>query len=552
MMELPEPSGRSFSSLIINIESGQLKIPQFQRDFVWNKEKSAQLIDSILKGYPIGTLIFWKTKERLRDVKNIGQINFPQPERGDYVEYVLDGQQRLTSIYASIKGEKIQRENGNIDDFSEIYIDLTANEDDEEIVTINYKDKDESSLIKLSELINGTITQLNQYPNEYHEKLSLYQQRINSYTYSIIQIRNSPLDIATEVFTRINTSGKPLSLFEIMVAKTYDPEKFDLAEKYRELIESLQPLDYETISDTTILQIISIILKKESSKKVILKLDKQKFIDIWEPTVDAIERAVEYLKGTFRIPVSNLLPYSPLIAPFAYFFYHHPDKPEGNQKRYLEDFFWRCVLSERYSSGQDSKLSQDIKRIDRILIDERPKYDFSVNTSAEYIKENGYFNSGRGYIKGILCLYAYHQPKSFNDGSIVNIGNYYLKQSNSKNYHHFFPKAYLTKQGIDNSEINHILNITLVDDFLNKRKIKDKSPSEYMNEFLDGIGYNNEEDKKSELSGWMKTHLIDLDNFGIWEDDYEKFIDLRAEKISEELEKRIIRGKLSEENQTRF
>jgi len=71
-MDLPEPASRQFSNLINDITTGSLKIPQFQRDFVWNIKKSSELLDSIVKGYPIGTFILWKTKERLRAVKNIG------------------------------------------------------------------------------------------------------------------------------------------------------------------------------------------------------------------------------------------------------------------------------------------------------------------------------------------------------------------------------------------------------------------------------------------------------------------------------------------------
>jgi len=63
-MNLPEPIPKQFSTLISDIECGRLKIPQFQRNFVWEIKKSANLLDSIIKGYPIGTFIFWKTKER--------------------------------------------------------------------------------------------------------------------------------------------------------------------------------------------------------------------------------------------------------------------------------------------------------------------------------------------------------------------------------------------------------------------------------------------------------------------------------------------------------
>lgn len=367
-LQLPQHQPYDFSTLINAIETGQVKIPQFQRDFVWTRQKSAGLIDSIVKGYPIGTFIFWRTKERLRSVRNIGNQVLPEPEDGEFVDYVLDGQQRLTSLFASLRGITLAKENGKENDFSEIFIDLKAQESDQIVIT-DTEERNEKELISIVNLLNGGLKLLGSYPEEYHDKLDAYKNRISSYQYSVIQVKNAPIDIATEIFTRINVGGKPLSLFEIMVAKTYDHDKqFDLAEKFQELVDSLRPLDYETISDATVLQTISIVLTKECKRKVILKLDKQDFIDTWDRSVDAIQRTVEYFRNYYRIPVSQLLPYNALIVPFSYFFFHHKDKPIGDNQRFLEDFFWRCALSGRYSSSVESKLSQDIKRIDQNLI----------------------------------------------------------------------------------------------------------------------------------------------------------------------------------------
>jgi hypothetical protein len=88
-VNLPEPQSLTFSSLMSDIEKGIIKIPQFQRDFVRSKDKSAKLLDSIVKGYPIGTFIFWKTKEELRALRNLGGLNLPPTPEGDYIQYVL-------------------------------------------------------------------------------------------------------------------------------------------------------------------------------------------------------------------------------------------------------------------------------------------------------------------------------------------------------------------------------------------------------------------------------------------------------------------------------
>ncbi|MDD5457738.1 MAG: DUF262 domain-containing protein [Candidatus Margulisbacteria bacterium] len=388
-MNLPEPHTLSFSTLMSEIDKGIIKIPQFQRDFVWNKKKSCRLMDSIVKGYPIGTFIFWKTNERLRAIRNIGGIELPEASKGEFIQYVLDGQQRLTSLYATLKGLSIQRDDVQ-EDFSEMYIDLEVEENDD-VVIFNIEDKDKSKIIKLKDLLFGSFQLLNDYPKEFHNKIDEYRKRIQSYNFSVILIKEASIDVATDIFTRINVGGKPLSVFEIMVAKTFDSEKnFDLAEKYQALIENISEIDYETIADATVLQTVSTLLTNECSKKQILNLKKQNFIDIWDEAEDAILSAVEYFRNFYRIPVSQLLPYNALVVPFAYFFYHHKDRPTGDKQRYLQDFFWRSSLSGRYSSSLESKLAQDIKRVDKILKDDLPRYDYAIDTSPEFIKNNGF------------------------------------------------------------------------------------------------------------------------------------------------------------------
>lgn len=531
-MNLPKPQYSTFSFLLNDIERGIIKIPQFQRNFVWSMDKAANLMDSMLKGYPIGTFIFWKTKERLRSIRNLGGIEMPEPPTDDYIQYVLDGQQRLTSVFVTLKGLKITREDTD-EDFSQMYIDLLANEN-EKIVITDISEKNPKNIIKLTELIFGGLTLLAALPNEHHKKLEEYKQRINSYSFPTVLVDDVSIEVATEIFARINEGGKGLSVFEIMVAKTFDIERnFDLKEKYDEFILKVMDVDYETISDSTILQCLASILKKECSKKVILQLDKVEFINIWSKVINSIEIAIEYFRGYYRIPVSELLPYNALIVPFSYYFFHHKDKPNGIQQKYLQDFFWRTSLSERYSHSLETKLSQDITRIDSILNNKCPNYDYPVEYNINYIIENGTFSVSRSYIKAILCLYAYQQPKSFGDNSIVHISNDWLKQANSKNYHHFFPKSFMKNKDFSEQRINNVLNITIVDEHLNKREIGKKAPSKYMCKF---------KEENDNLHQTMETHLInDIDGFGIWNDDYEKFISKRAELVSKEIEKRILK-----------
>jgi uncharacterized protein with ParB-like and HNH nuclease domain len=83
-MQQPENQSKKYSSLFNRIDEGHVKIPQFQRDFVWTKDQTARLIDSIIKGYP-GTFIFWKSREELRYIRNIDNVQLPPVPKGDAV-----------------------------------------------------------------------------------------------------------------------------------------------------------------------------------------------------------------------------------------------------------------------------------------------------------------------------------------------------------------------------------------------------------------------------------------------------------------------------------
>jgi hypothetical protein len=530
-MNLPEPQSVTFTSLFAEIENGTIKIPQFQRNFVWSKAKSAKLLDSIVKGYPIGTFIIWKTNERLRSIRNLGGVLLPETPKGDAVKYVLDGQQRLTSLFVTLKGLTIKREDQD-EDFSQFWVDLTVSEH-EEIILMEAADRDEKELIQLKDLLSGDFAYLASFPKALQDKIRTYKNRIESYQFSAILMKDAAIDVATEVFTRLNVGGEPLSVFEIMVAKTYDTEKnFDLAERFNELITDLQTVDYDTLSSATVLQTVSVLIRRDCRKKEILNLPKHDVIKTWPEAVDAIRTSVDYFRNYYRIPVSRLLPYPALIIPFAYFFYKHPDKPTGDRQKFLQDLFWRISLGGRYSQSLETRVAQDIARVDGILKGKLPTYDWAVDVSPEFIEKNGYFSTSRSFVKAILCVLAHKEPKSFIDNSIVRLDNSFLKQANSKNYHHFFPKSWLEKHGEEWGRINHVANITLVDDFLNKRVIRAQSPKAYMKEFIA---------KNPDIEKCMSTHLIKLnDNFGVMTDDYERFFAGRCKAISRELSKLII------------
>lgn len=533
--EQPKPDSKKYSDLINEIQKGIIKIPKFQRDFVWTIDKTAKLLDSILKGYPIGTFILWQTDERINDIKNVGNLNIPDTPDGVKVQYVLDGQQRITSLFAAYLGAHIQKVGEKkVTDYGNIVVNLDAdiNDNDEQVIT---EEPTGEKFISLSDVLNfmDRMTDIkDRFSDEDFKKIHAYSRAFDTYDFSTVILRKEDIESAIEVFTRINTGGQTLTLFEIMSAKTYDePQRFDMQVKWEDFIKELKEIKYEGISSSVVLSLLALLLSrtKECKRKTILALDKQSIIDSWDSVISALKDSVDYFRTTYRIPVSQLLPYDSLLVPFAYFFHVNNGKPDGNQRKYLEEFFWRISLSSRYSSSTESKLAQDIKRIDQILSGQRPDYsDIKVYLDSPQTLIDTNFSAGNSYCKAVLCLLAYQEPKDFQDNGKVILDNSWLKVASSKNYHHFFPKAYLKNKTVLNS--NSLVNITFVSDHLNKRKIGAKAPSQYIVDF---------QDENSQINKALQTHFIDLEGFGIESNDYETFLQARAKLIYQELKSRI-------------
>ena len=536
MRSQPKPDSKKYADLISEIENGIIKVPKFQRDFVWSIEKTAKLLDSILKGYPIGTFILWETDERINDIKNVGNLEIPPTPEGRQVQYVLDGQQRITSLYAAYLGARIKKVgHKKITDYKSIVVNLDTdiNDNDSQVITAEPTGE---KYLPLSDVLHFSYSKAKSLSETFDdgelERINAYSTAFKTYEFSIVFLRQEDIDSAIEVFTRINTGGQTLTLFEIMAAKTYDEQQeFDMQVKWSSFTEDLSDIKYEGISSSVILSVLSLIISttKECKRKTILGLSKQDIIEHWDSVISAMRQSIEYFRSTYRIPVSRLLPYDSLLVPFTYFFYHQKHKPSAEQREYLEEFFWRMSLSFRYAGSTESKLAQDVRRIDRILANERPSYNnIQVYLDSPQFLIDTTFTANSSYCKAVLCLLAYQEPKDFQDNGKVILDNAWLKVASSRNYHYFFPRNYLKIK--NKSRSNSLVNITLVREDFKKRKIGATPPSKYICSL---------EKENADMRSALDSHLISIDGYGIESDDYDIFLQARAKRIYDELKSRI-------------
>ena len=538
-MSNPHPDFKKWQDLLMLLETGKLKIPKFQREFIWKPDKTGKLLDSIVRGFPIGTFILWKSDTPLAAVKELAGVKFPKTPDGESVFYILDGQQRLASLFVSIKGEKITDPNNpkNLIDYGKFYVNLEKDPMsayDESLVTFEPPTSGEKS-ITIYDLLNQPFTFFTkQYDQKYHNRIVEYQNKFNTYEFSIIEIVNADLEKAVEIFNRINTTGKALTTFEIMVALTYSEKPpFDLLEKYDALQTDLNKIEYALDDEgKVIIQTISVFLKGNCKRSTIISLNKLDVSHIWDNVVKAIKEAISYFQTELKIPVHKLLPYPVLVLPFAYFYYKNGFKPPNKKQiEFLNKYFWKCSFSERFSSAVETNIYEDIPKIDDIVKNQSPTYGAGyklilTNDDLKSLK----FTTGRSVCKAILSILASKGPTSFRTGTAVRLDNSWLTNSNSKNYHHFFPKDFLKKRGMKNPNV--ISNITFQGGHDNKKEIRTKAPSQYIGSF--------QKTNKNLAKEMKANHLIgDLKDFGILSDNYAKFIKKRTDLIYQEINSRI-------------
>jgi hypothetical protein len=220
------------------------------------------------------------------------------------------------------------------------------------------------------------------------------------------------------------------------------------------------------------------------------------------------------------------------MVPLTFFFHKIRNKKATKRQRLLiEQWMYCTAYNYRYSSGAESKIIEDLDRMARIASDqEETSYPGQEMRVDPMYLTTWNFSASDACCKLILCLFAYNEPKSFDSNGLVNLDNSNLKIATSRNFHHFFPKAHLKKHQKDASA-NLIANITLVDGYSNKHKIRDKAPSAYISKF---------EKENDEINETMKSHLItDVEKFGIYDDNYDVFIKMRCREIARQINRKL-------------
>ncbi|MBM3472791.1 MAG: DUF262 domain-containing protein [Armatimonadetes bacterium] len=510
----------TYAELVSDIEGGVLKIPDFQRDFDWGIERTLRLLDSLAKGYPIGSFLFWDTQEPYGSVRNIGGLALPDTPEGRDVTYVLDGQQRITSLYAAAKGAQIEGR------AYRVYCDLSTDPSDGEFFSCHAGDP--SRCVELSELIGPD--QHIAYDRLAEEARPCFNRVRDAFRLShwpVIRVKHQPLDVVCEMFERLNRGGMELDTFDIMVAKTWTPD-FSLRERCDEVARALENKGFGRAADTTILQAVAAQLVGSIKEREILRIKREEIISAWDSATEAVRHAVDFVRQTLGVPGIRLLPYPAVLVVLSFFFRKRGlVAPDRRQAERLMQYYWRAGFQERYGSNPSSTVPEDFRLVEDVAASRPAEVPVQWPVTWEEVRD-AQLRLGSAFCRTLLSLLAHEGPVDLRNGSRVVLDNQYLAQANSRHYHHVFPKAWLARVGLSEAA-NSLANIMLVPAQANLR-IGAKPPSSYMRDFQRKAGPS--------WSRWLQRHLITAAGAkALMEDDFGAFVSARAKAMARKANK---------------
>ncbi len=581
----------SLQEIVKNINNNNYLIPKFQRDFVWNKSDISDLGDSIIRGYPISSLLTMPSNGTLKvgatDLVKSDFIGTSPHEENETKNYILDGQQRMASISKLFL---------SFDNKNEYYFDLLAilienfpddNIDRKECIKDKFlksklddsfcrefpigRSSDEKPTRGNNRFISGKAiindksgSIINKFlrsfsDNEFNEEdIDKYTDNLNAILNSVggysipatIIASDSELGVVIRVFEKVNSTGKKLTLFDLINAKSFETQQEDykggLSDYLKKQIISKTEKNsdlklgankfltfdkneqvFEKLERITRIFEVSDLLERGLSPSIfqstMLKRDVDFWFDTWIKKGNKLLDIISWMEGQGLMDIGQItfLEYATAI-----FLANEKSLDSNPFKNEIKKY---AIYLRLTTSGFNKSNLETVERLHEISKGLTESTDF---TRYEYNSPVGTVNLTKDEIlkattstaifKAIKNLF--YKDKIGGKFTIDIMGNQINNQTNMDD-HHIYPKSKV-KNFLSKSKFNSIANIMYIDSKLNRTDIKDKKPSDYFSEI--------ENNDPASFSFNCDQNLIDIACIKDvdTEDSARVFIEKRAEEIA--------------------
>lgn len=553
---------------VVNELNVRYFLPDIQREYVWLKKadekKIEQLFDSILRGYPIGSFLFWKLQKEdiaKSDEQDENKLNFqlyqfitnyderkPHNEKNhieqisrDDLSIVLDGQQRLTSLYIGLKGTRTLRKKyakkNNPNDYEEkrLYLNLKHqpnmdNPEDNYQFEFHAKAPENDKkhfwfkVGNILELESGVLNYVHEHGLEENE-LNLLEKLKDAFhnkqLISFFEEKEKNLNKVLNIFIRVNSGGVKLSYSDLLMSILTASFSSDIREKMNKLVDALKDKGFSNVGQDQVLKTCLLLIGKDTTfeLKNFNKNNIKEIEENWEKITESIYRAAELLE-TFGY--AKYLGSAYILSTLAYFYFLRQKMDKKDEEQALK-FVRNAQITSYFSSTTDTKLSAIAHSIKESRTFEAFNHNLAkhqtwpLKITNDTIESMVFFNSHSRVFPVLQILYP-------------NL-NY---KTTTFHIDHIYPKSKFKKENekLDKDFYecgNHLYNLQLLEGQENSAK-KDKDPEAWLKE-----EYKNEQ----AIEEYKKRNYIDPKLKLEWE-NIKEFREKREEAIIKRLKEVLL------------
>jgi hypothetical protein len=463
------PSSPRLGALLTDVSRGNIKIPVFQREYVWKDEQIMSLLDSIYHGYPVGSLLLWGTKIPLKHERDVGGFELPKTPEDFPVNYLLDGQQRLTTLYGVFNSDAKTAEPELAERFDVSFVPATG-------TFVHSSVADPAKSINLRTILDTTklLPELARFLPDDQKIIATLTERFKDYEFPVVTIRDRSNQEVCRVFQRINSSGTSLSTLELLSAWTWS-DQFNLINEIEALLDRLSDSGYEELGEELVLRCLAAVVLGTIDAEELVDAAPDQLIRGMTKLKQAMYATVDFLEKELQIKNIVFVPFPIMLVPLVGF-YARTLKPTADQILGLKRWFWHCAFTQKYKAGTNTAVLEDLKKMEAFAIDAAVFATLGIKIDPDIFKKTWRINST--IAKATICLLAQAEPRSFLTAAAVDLGSV-MSAYNAREFHHIYPKAFLATQGILFHQSNIIANVCLLTSADN-RSISDENPATYM------------------------------------------------------------------------
>ena len=541
-------------------EEGGYWLPNIQRHFVWREDQIQRLYDSLMREYPIGSLLIWKNNSSIKTRKfidhyrqNLDLKAYSRPVKGEKKMLVLDGQQRIQSLLIGLKGSYEQKE---------LYFNILSGDKqapDDIMYKFRFLEKEKAVFpwIRFTDLIftDKHHREIRAWVYNHSEKDLTQEQKSriednvdkvraifctqDNIIYQIVDSIDRPEtyedDDVVEIFIRANSGGTTLSksdlMFSLLTASWEDAD-----ENMESLLENLNRTGYKFNRDFILKSCLVLANKgaKYEIKKFRDETTRDYITDHWDQIESAIKGVKDFLYGSTMLKTDKQVPSYNVLIPLIYIRYHYPEKWKDSIRDF-HDYLLRTSLSGAFSGSSDNILDKIIATIKKNGTFVKAEIFEDIREAGRNLRISKDTVTGLSYDRREIHLF-FNIWYGFNYEPALEL--------NQPQIDHIFPQTVLKNIKIISAESGRKV-----------RKYKKSARDQVGNLMLltkqeNGAGGKSDMLPKEWFADkpddYLDLHLIPR-NRELWEvENYERFVDERTRLILEKFDYLII--KETEEN----